>query len=598
MPPPPDSHELEGALVVSEGTVAHAIRSFPNGSAGGPDGLRPQHLLDLTSASAGMRGQCLLQALTTFTNLILTGDTPLDIRLVFFVASLTALNKKGGYVRPIAVGCTLRRLVAKTASTAIMKRLGSLLAPLQLGYGTLLGAEAAAHSARLYLADLPLDYVLLKLDFKNAFNSVRRDKTLEAARQFAPEIFPFVYSCYAAPSSLNFHGTILHSTEGVQQGDPLGPLLYCLAIHPLMQQLKSEFCVFYLDDGTLGETECDVLHDFQLIDREAAALGLQLNHRKSELNCEELAGTDIFIAAPDLCKVSRENATLLGSPIGLLHSINVAIADKVDALKTKGSRLCHLSKHDALLLLRHSFAILKILYMLRTATCFSSSCLETYDQELRSILSDVLNISLLGDSAWSQATLPVSYSGIGIRSAVQLAPSAFLASAAGASNLIHCILPGRLDGIHYPAVDDAKIEWSRGHDQPPPPHPVDMRQKAWDIPRVQETYDTLLEGASDPRSRARLLAVTTRESGAWLKALPISSLGLRMDDDVVRTAVGLRLGVPLCRPHLCRHCRQEVDELATHGLSCIKSEGRHPRHAAINSIIQRSLALAQIPSTL
>ena len=142
-------------------------------------------------------------------------------------------------------------------------------------------------------------------------------------------------------------------------------------------------------------------------------------------------------------------------------------------------------------------------------------------------------------------------------------------------------------------MDDAKIEWSRGHDQPPPPHPVDMCQKAWDIPRVQETYDTLLEGASDPRSRARLLAVATRESGAWLKTLPISSLGLRMDNDVVRTAVGVRLGVPLCR-----HCRQEVDELATHGLSCIKSEGCHPCHAAINSIIQRSLAAAQIPSTL
>ena len=106
------------------------------------------------------------------------------------------------------------------------------------------------------------------------------------------------------------------------------------------------------------------------------------------------------------------------------------------------------------------------------------------------------------------------------------------------------------------------------------------------------TYDTLLEGASDPRSRARLLAVATKESGAWLMALPISSLGLRMDDNVVRTAVGLRLGVPLCRPHLW------VDELATHGFSCIKSEGRHHRHAAINSIIQRSLAAAQIPSTL
>ena len=34
-----------------------------------------------------------------------------------------------------------------------------------------------------------------------------------------------------------------------------------------------------------------------------------------------------------------------------------------------------------------------------------------------------------------------------------------------------------------------------GHEQPPPPHPVDMCQKAWDIPLVQKTYDTLQEGA-------------------------------------------------------------------------------------------------------
>ena len=98
--------------------------------------------------------------------------------------------------------------------------------------------------------------------------------------------------------------------------------------------------------------------------------------------------------------------------------------------------------------------------------------------------------------------------------------------------------------------------------------------------------------------RARLLASRVRESGAWLNVLPISSLGLRMDDSTIRVAVGLRLGAPLCRPHQCQHCGAEVDCLATHGLSCRWSEGRHYRHAAINDIVHRSLTSAKIPARL
>ena len=173
LPPPPEEEALKAALVVSEREVTKALHSFPRGSAGGPDGLRPQHLLDMTSMTAGAGGELLLHALTPFTNFVLSRETHEEIRPLFFGASLTALNKKEGGVRPIAVGCTLRRLVGKIASKAMMDRMGSYLSPLQLGYGTPLGVEAAIHSARLYLQDLPINHVLVKLDFKNAFNTVR-----------------------------------------------------------------------------------------------------------------------------------------------------------------------------------------------------------------------------------------------------------------------------------------------------------------------------------------------------------------------------------------------------------------------------------------
>ena len=110
--------------------------------------------------------------------------------------------------------------------------------------------------------------------------------------------------------------------------------------------------------------------------------------------------------------------------------------------------------------------------------------------------------------------------------------------------------------------------------------------------------DSLLQNAPHDLAHARLLAVSAKESGAWLNALPSSSLGLRMDDDTIKVAVGLCLGSVLCRPHTCQHCDVEVDQLGLHGLSCKKSEGRHYCHSTMNDILHHAMTSAQIPSRL
>ena len=86
--------------------------------------------------------------------------------------------------------------------------------------------------------------------------------------------------------------------------------------------------------------------------------------------------------------------------------------------------------------------------------------------------------------------------------------------------------------------------WSEGHDCDPLEGVAQYRQKVWDTMKTSSQVDSLLENALDPRDRARLLASAAKESGAWLNVLPISSLGLRMDDDTVRVAVGFRFGAP------------------------------------------------------
>ena len=202
---------------------------------------------------------------------------------------------------------------------------------------------------------------------------------------------------------------ILESAEGVQQGDPLGPLLFCLTIQSLILKLQSEFNVFYLNDGTIGGSVED---DLQLVEDEAGLAGLKLNHAKSELICDDVCARDAVMSAfSGLQVIAREQATLLGTPIGSVDLINSILTLKLEKLKLMGERLQHLSCQDALLILRHSLAIPKVLYILRTAPCFLSDQLEAFDGVLRSILSQVLNINLSQEMAWMQASLPSSSAG-------------------------------------------------------------------------------------------------------------------------------------------------------------------------------------------
>ena len=124
-------------------------------------------------------------------------------------------------------------------------------------------------------------------------------------------------------------------------------------------------------------------------------------------------------------------------------------------------------------------------------------------------------------------------------------------------------------------MDEAKASWLAGHESEAPEDTAACMQRAWDSVRTMSTSQRLLDNAMDEEERARLLAVTTRESGAWLRALPVTALGLRMDDSTDRVAVGLWLGTRLCTcgAHTCQHCDAEVSDLGRHSLRCRKSVG-------------------------
>ena len=54
-------------------------------------------------------------------------------------------------------------------------------------------------------------------------------------KKLAPELLPLVtVPAYSTPLFLFFGEDNIPSSEGVQQGNPLSPLLFCLAIHDLV----------------------------------------------------------------------------------------------------------------------------------------------------------------------------------------------------------------------------------------------------------------------------------------------------------------------------------------------------------------------------
>ena len=128
-------------------------------------------------------------------------------------------------------------------------------------YGTPLGAKATAHAARTYLSCLQPDQLMLKIDFRNAFNTVKRDVMLPAVLQHTPEIHPLVFASYRNPTHLYFGNNVLESPKVCSRETLLVLSCSCsLTIHHhLLIHLTSELKVFYLDDGTLGGTADEIV---------------------------------------------------------------------------------------------------------------------------------------------------------------------------------------------------------------------------------------------------------------------------------------------------------------------------------------------------
>ena len=607
---PSPSPSVPAPLTVQPSIVLSALHSFQRGTSPGSSALRPQHLLDAVCGSTAPASVECLNSLTCCINSLLAGT--LDSRLApwFCGAPLTALAKKNGGFRPIAVGETLRRLVSKVCCLSVRSLLPDLLLPFgQVGVGISGGLEAAVHSMHSILSLYGSDSSLccLKLDMTNAFNECSRSNFLSRCHADLPELFAWVQWCYCCAGELRFGPHRILSTTGVQQGDPLGPLLFSLVLRDFLSNCPVpdglHFQLWYLDDGILVGTPSALssfLGDLQL---RGPSYGLHPNLSKCEVFWP--SGDQFFTDFPPAVKrvvlPQAGGIDFLGSPIwGSPEFLSAFVGSVVDRVSALQERLRDLGDPQVELhLLRSCLGVCKLNHLLRTIPpgCVDSELLR-FDDNLRHSLSSICNASI-SDQSWLQATLPCSLGGLGLRGAHRASSAAFLGccissfalcsqllSAYSGSSISISFIPGK-----ELAISCLSALLSGTPIMEVPASQFSEAQRLYQF-QLDTCHSSSLLSSCSLRDQARIRAISSHPcASAWLRAIPSVSLGLTMSRQEFVCSLWYWLGIPVfaSTDSIRCSCGNVVDRFGDHLLGCGHGPMRIRRHDALCDFVFHAL---------
>ena len=160
-------------------------------------------------------------------------------------------------VRPIGVGNNRRRAWTGQLAEDHAEDFADILWPHNVAVGIKAGIPKMLYALRAHMTAFPL-HILLKLDFKNAFNTMSRAAIITACLN-EPRWRKFVKFLWVtlSPAS-HIEGIPDLSWEGLQQGDTWGSAGFCAGLHPdvawVAQELRKHkgIAVFDMDDGYLA----------------------------------------------------------------------------------------------------------------------------------------------------------------------------------------------------------------------------------------------------------------------------------------------------------------------------------------------------------
>jgi hypothetical protein len=170
----------------------------------------------------------------------------------------------------------------------------------ELMHGIAGGVESLPHIINAYFS-ANKNHCVLKVDCKNAFNSVSRAHILHAVKNKLPALLPLVTLLYTRPSKVLFqesrgvdpdgntkiHSVTVNNCEGVIQGEPLAALLFSIVLADCKAVVKAAFPSVTMrgiaDDVYFCGPGADVVAASKLYKIELSKVGLTLLEAKSVL---------------------------------------------------------------------------------------------------------------------------------------------------------------------------------------------------------------------------------------------------------------------------------------------------------------------------
>eukprot|EP00731_Ephydatia_muelleri_P002494 Em0001g2494a len=163
----------------------------------------------------------------------------------------------------------------KCLCSLVKDKVSSCFEPHQFGVACSHGTEKVVHGLRKCIEEHwdDEDFVVLKVDMRNAFNLISRQALLSECSTFFPELLPWARWCYGSHPYLWHPLGHLTSEAGVQQGDPLGPLFFALVLHKVIDAIDADddclhliLQAWYLDDRVLAGPRQAVLRALSIIE--------------------------------------------------------------------------------------------------------------------------------------------------------------------------------------------------------------------------------------------------------------------------------------------------------------------------------------------